>query len=542
MPEFSAMANRAPKNRDFRNRVFDRLERRTWPIAVSALFVLLQLLFLFRWGSVVEHIPKLWLCGQDFWITYLNSSQFVHGHFGAIYQAKLQFLEPPGILLALAPLGAFSGSFHSNLYQIVQGRAIPLPDIVVHVRGFNAPFIYPKEIFMHGGQYVLQTQWTEFVYPYVLALFCTVLFACDALAERMQVGRSRRATLCVVEAVLLWNLALSQHPEDAVAVALAVYALIFALDRRFVGAGWLFGAALAFQPLVILMMPVLMAMAGRKRMLGFVIRSVLPAAVLLAPSFIAAFSATFRALAEQPNYPNQNHATPWTALSPHLGGQGIDLAVAGGPGRVVAILLAVLVGIWVARRCLERPELIVFACALAFALRTYTESVLDAYYPWAALTVGVAVAARCSARRFGIAIGLAVATSVMAQWMIAWFPWWAIQVTGLTALLAVAYPPASLQAPATSVSERKRLPVDAQQERELDSDKQRPGRGAVAKQLGSKTANTRAPAQAQSSSAAIRAMQKAAKNEKTKSKTVADTRKSPNTKATPKQKGPPTHD
>ena len=305
MPEFSAMANRAPKNRDFRNRVFDRLERRTWPIAVSALFVLLQLLFLFRWGSVVEHIPKLWLCGQDFWITYLNSSQFVHGHFGAIYQAKLQFLEPPGILLALAPLGAFSGSFHSNLYQIVQGRAIPLPDIVVHVRGFNAPFIYPKEIFMHGGQYVLQTQWTEFVYPYVLALFCTVLFACDALAERMQVGRSRRATLCVVEAVLLWNLALSQHPEDAVAVALAVYALIFALDRRFVGAGWLFGAALAFQPLVILMMPVLMAMAGRKRMLGFVIRSVLPAAVLLAPSFIAAFSATFRALASSRTTPTR---------------------------------------------------------------------------------------------------------------------------------------------------------------------------------------------------------------------------------------------
>jgi hypothetical protein len=163
------------------------------------------------------------------------------------------------------------------------------------------------------------------------------------------------------------------------------------------------------------------------------------------------------------------------------------------------------------------------------------------YYAWAALAVGVAVAARCSARRFGIAIGLAVATTVMAQWMIAWFPWWAIQVAGLTALLAVTYAPASLQvARATSAPARKRVLVGAQQNRESGSDKQRSGRGAVTKPSGSKTANTRGPAQAQSSSAAIRAMQKAAKNEKAKSKSVADTRKSTNTKTTPKQKGPPT--
>ena len=45
------------------------------------------------------------------------------------------------------------------------------------------------------------------------------------------------------------------HPEDAVAVAFAVYAFVFALNGRFADAGWLFGVALMFQPLVLLMCP-----------------------------------------------------------------------------------------------------------------------------------------------------------------------------------------------------------------------------------------------------------------------------------------------
>ena len=113
------------------------------------------------------------------------------------------------------------------------------------------------------------------------------------------------------------------------------------------------------------------------------------------------------------------------------------------------------------------------------------------YYAWAALAVGVAVAARCSARRFGIAIGLAVATTVTAQWIIAWFPWWAIQVTGLTALLAVTYAPASLQvARAKSGPERKRVPAGVQQGRASGTDKQGPGRVSATKQSGSKSVNT----------------------------------------------------
>jgi hypothetical protein len=532
------VAIRKRKNMSFGDRVLERLGRRIWPIGISVLFILLGSLYIFQWGSVVEHIPKLWLSPQDFWITYFNSSQLVHGHFGAIYQANVKFVEFPGMLVALAPLGALSGAFHTSTFEITKYGVVPAPGFVVHVRGLNVPFLNAQSIRDGKNLYVLQPQWTIPADLYALLLSCTALFACDALAERLRVPNNRRTVLCVAEAVLLWNVTvLWGHPEDAVAVALAVYALIFALDRRFVAAGWLFGAALAFQPLVLLMLPVLLAIAWRRYVVGMIIRTVLPTAVLIAAPLASNFSATVHSLVDQPSPPGVNHVTPWTALSPNLGG-GL---VAAGPIRLLGLLIAIALGFWVYRHWLERPELLAWSCAAALALRSYTESVMTPYYAWAALAVGVAVAARCSARRFGIAIGLAVATTVMAQWMIAWFPWWAIQVAGLTALLAVTYAPASLQvARVTSAPARKRVLVGAQQNRESGTDKQRSGRGAVTKPSGSKTANTRAPAQAQSSSAAIRAMQKAAKSEKAKSKTVADTRKSPNTKTTPQQKGPPT--
>ena len=211
---------------------------------------------------------------------------------------------------------------------------------------------------------------------------------------RLQVSRQRRAVITIVEAVLIWNVTvLYGHPEDAVAIALAIYALISAMDGRFVKAGWMFGAAVAFQPLVLLMVPVLLAMAGRRRGIGLAVRSVLPSAVLLSVPLIANFSVTFRELVDQPSFPNLNHVTPWTALATRLGGHGSSLTVAAGPVRVLAIPLAIGIGIWVVRRrWLERPELLAFACAMALALRSYTESVLVAYYLAGALAIGVVVA------------------------------------------------------------------------------------------------------------------------------------------------------
>jgi hypothetical protein len=430
--------NRANRSSDLEDRVFERLSRRIWPIAVSVAFVILGLAYFFRWGPVVRHTPSLWISPGDLWTTYRASSVLTHGHFGAIYAPELGFLAFPAILIALAPLGALNNVFSTTLVQIRNnGHLLAHP---VSILASGTPLLLTDPQMSGAKQYVGHPQAFVFLAPYVLVLACISLFAFDALAERLQVSKSRRAVLSLAEAVVLWNVTvLWGHPEDAVAVALAVYALIFAMDERFIGAGWLFGVAVAVQPLVIVILPILLVMAGKSRALGFVIRSIVPAAVITIAPLASDFHATVRALVTQPTFPNNknNHQSPWTFLAPKLGGHGAGATVGGGPVRVLVLALAAGVGWW-AIRWRERPEMIVWAAALALALRIYTESVTTAYYVWPALAVGLVVAARGSQRRFGIAIAVAVATTVFAQWNLGVFPWWAIDVVGVTVLLVAA--------------------------------------------------------------------------------------------------------
>ncbi len=74
---------------------------------------------------------------------------------------------------------------------------------------------------------------------------------------------------------------------------------------------------------------------------------------------------------------------------------------------------------------------------------------------WAALAVAVVIAARGSLVRFDIAIALALAITITAQWRLAWFPWWAVQVVGLTALLALTAQPMPLVLPKQRVEAGK---------------------------------------------------------------------------------------
>jgi glycerol uptake facilitator-like aquaporin len=64
--------------------------------------------------------------------------------------------------------------------------------------------------------------------------------------------------------------------------------------------------------------------------------------------------------------------------------------------------------------------MLMWAFALALALRCYTESVMTDYYLWPALALALVVAARCSNARFVIAIVAAIATTVTAQWHYSW--------------------------------------------------------------------------------------------------------------------------
>ncbi len=323
--------------------------------------------------------------------------------------------------------------------------------------GFQAtsggPFFTTTTATLGAKQFAVHPQLFIVLALYVLILSCVALLACDALAERLQVPRSRRAVLSFAEAVLLWNVVVIWgHPQDAIAVAFAVYSVIFALDRRFVGAGWLFGLALAFQPLTIVVFPILLGVGGRTKALGLALRGAVPAAALLIGPLIADFHATYRSVVVQPAFPDSpyNHKTPWTPLPPSIGGRGAMTTVGGGPLRVAVLALATGLG-WVAVRWRDRPEMVVWAVAVALALRCYLEAVMTPYYVWPALAVAVVVAARGTWPRFGITLAVAVATTVLAQTRLGLWPWWIIDVGGLTAVLALtARPEPALEVAATA--------------------------------------------------------------------------------------------
>ena len=356
--------------------MFERIERRIWPTGISTLFVTLGLLYTFRWGPDVGHVPSLWIEPSDLAQTFRAAAELAHGHLSSIYQPGPAgtFVDYPGVLIALAPLGALSNVFHGSAVAIIANHLLLAHPSVIPI--YPGSQLAESGTSPEGVTYVNHDQAFIGLDIVAMMLSCMALFACDALTQRLQVSQPRRIVVCAVVAVLLWNVTvLFGHPEDAVAVAFAVYAFVFALNGRFAGAGWLFGVALMFQPLVLLMLPVLLAMAGRRYALGMTIRSVLTAAAPVLFILVANVRATLRALIDQPTSPSVNHLTPWTALSPHLSG-GL---VAAGPVRILGLLFAIGLGVWVYRRWLGRPELLAWSCSLALALRVYTESVMTPY-------------------------------------------------------------------------------------------------------------------------------------------------------------------
>ena len=177
-------------------------------------------------------------------------------------------------------------------------------------------------------------------------------------------------------------------------MALVTWALLWAFQDRWTGAGWLFGVGLAVQPLVIVVFPLLLVLGGRHRTLGLLVRGAVPAVAVIVGPLVADAHDTLHAVVDQPTFPNLavNFRTLWAPLAPHLGGPRIDRdgrwrsAPPGRPGLGRRNRLVV------ALRWRQRPEMIVWAAALALALRVYTESVMTAYYTWPALALGVVIA------------------------------------------------------------------------------------------------------------------------------------------------------
>jgi hypothetical protein len=395
----------------------DKLKRRIFPLLAS-IGLLLVGMFTTTLGPTWTGKAQ-WALPYDLWGTLIATVRLVHGNVGGLYTQPTGLVSLPGAAVILLPCAA-----------------------VIAAAGFSLQIPGPHNL--HPPVWLLAG-------PYEIALCCVTLFAADALAEQLGVTKWKRGLLAAASAVALWNVSARWgHPEDAVAVGLLLYAVLALSRSRTALAGWLAGAAVCVQPLVLLALPMLLAPLPWRRMPAFVVRSALPSAVLLGAAALANWHATYTSVTSQPNSPVINHPTAWTSLAPHMS----NTNVAAGPARLATIVLACCCALAVRRRWLAQAETaeggswppslladVLWWTALALALRSFFEPVMVSYYPWPVLAVALIPAATLGWIRLVAASVVAGGLTAAAQgsshsvWV-----WWVPLVVGLAGMLALSRP------------------------------------------------------------------------------------------------------
>jgi hypothetical protein len=394
---------------------------------VATIGLLVIGVFTTTWGPSMMGRTE-WVLPYDLWGTLVAASRLAHLDFAGLYTSPTGLVSLPGAAVILVPIAA-----------------------VIDAAGLSLQIPGPGNL--HPAVWLVAS-------PYQIALCCVTLFAADALAEQLGVERWKRALLAAASAGMLWNVSARWgHPEDAVAVGLLLYAILAQSRARGARAGWLAGAAVCVQPLVLLALPVMLALLPWRRMPMFLVRAATPSVVLLGAALVADWHATYTSVTSQPNSVTINHPTAWTSLAPHMA----DGNVAAGPFRLATILLACCCALairnrWLARLHAAGPEAedglaesgwwpravlaeVLWWAALTLALRSFFEPVMVSYYPWPPLAVALIPAATLSWRRL-IAAGLVaggVTAAAQGTSHSAWI-WWAPLVVGLAVMLTLAYP------------------------------------------------------------------------------------------------------
>jgi hypothetical protein len=406
------------------------LARRLLPVLATAALVAAGMISTTCWPLLVG--KSAWALPHDLWGTLVAARRIVHGNWSGLYAKPTGLVTLPGAAVILAPV-----------VVIIDAARLSL-----QIPGPHNP---------HPGVWLLAG-------PYEIAVSAVALFAADAIAEHLGVARRGRALLAAASAVALWSVAVRWgHPEDAVAVGLFLFGIL-ALSRSQTGrSGWLIGAAVAVQPLVLLALPLAAVVIKPRRLAGFLARAAAPSALLLGAAAAANWKATVSAVTSQPNSPAVNHPTAWTSLAPHLG----TGAVAAGPARVLAIAVACGCALIAGRRwraALDSDgwssrilqELLWWA-AVALALRCVFEPVMVAYYLWPALAVALIAASPSWPRLITTSVA-AVALTYASQlsWRSPW-TWWAPMIAGLALTLFLARVPPPTAADRQRARERRDL-------------------------------------------------------------------------------------
>jgi hypothetical protein len=187
------------------------LRRKRVPLVVGMVLIATGLAYSFCWPALTGR-GDAWQQPGDLWWTFRSAQYVAWGDIGEIGRA----VTLPGIAVILSPIALVSG-------WLGLSAAYPLP------------IPHPSAWLLLG--------------PYEMILGAVVLVQLDELALRHGISGSRRWVLCLGEAAILWPvIVMWGHPEDAVAVGASVSAVIAAVDRRPVRAGWWFGLAVGLSP------------------------------------------------------------------------------------------------------------------------------------------------------------------------------------------------------------------------------------------------------------------------------------------------------
>ena len=426
-PDVEAVAGVAPG----RSGPLERLADRKWAAIAAAVLVVVGMAFMLGWGPVIHHAP-LWSTGGDLWGIFRGAHYVGWGYVGGVYTSSNGVLAFPGMEVLLAPVAMLSGSLHLTESYVPYFVNRPTAALILQ----------PIELLLAGS----------------------VIFATDALAERLGTPGRRRICLCFVVAALAWPVAaIWGHAEDVVATTFALYAMIALIDRKWSRCGWLLGLGIVMQPLVLLLLPLFVGAtpAGQRTMLA--VRSTSLSVALMTIAFIGNPSGTWSAVVKQATPLGVNHPTPWAALAPTVskglvaspisiqhhdgrlkliqtaGHPHMETLVSGGSGRIVDVVLAILVGLYVWRRP-QDPVRLLWLFALVLASRCFFEPVMTPYYLAPPLILIVVMSSRTDARRFLASVVIAAELTLYAYYRLSPWQWWLPIVGGLAVLVALCYP------------------------------------------------------------------------------------------------------